>query len=492
MLYKLKSKTSIEFWVILVLFIMGLLVRLYRLGGPSLGDDEILTTLRINHSFLDTIRLLKGSSFPPLYYGILNLWVHAFGNGEWALRFPSAIFSSLTVIVIYKLGVELFGKGVGLISASLLVFSPFALHYAQFAKMYALFWFLAAGSFLFFFRFLRDQKKSSYRFYIIASILCCYTMYTGFLFLMAQTIIFLSMGERTSRKKWFTGQLIIISFCIPWVIYFLCSKREEWGLIRPSAAFDYFRFLLTAFQFIIGSTFEIWIRESWAKFSFKLYWGEVNYFIYAFMITFFLIDALAISYKSKKERGALPTNHYCLLIWMIIPLFIYFMFDHFFVHIELKARYIGFLQVPIILLVSSQIDNLHGLIKRILIVVIFIMAMSNTYLYIKDTLRYPQQDWRTAARELTQDLGENDIVLSFVPIPQFQYYYKRDTRSFFKISEKDCSSEFLVKKGILTQHVNSIFILFKEQLASEIRLNGFFLDYKIGHWGIGFLHFKRI
>ncbi len=493
MLCKLKSKTSIEFWVISALFIMGLLVRLYRLGVPSLGDDEILTAIKINHSLLDTIGLLGHSSFPPLHYVILNLWVHAFGNGEWALRFPSAIFSSLTIIVIYKLGKELFSKDVGLISAALLAFSPFAVHYAQFAKMYALFWFLAAGSFLFFFRFLKDQGKSSYKFYIITSILCCYTMYAGFLFLLTQSIIFLLFGERTRWKKWFAGQLIVLSFCIPWIIFFLSSKHDAWGLMRPSAAFNYFRFSLNAFLFIIGSSFEIWTRESWAQFSFKLCLWKINCFLYVFLIVFFLIDVLTISYKNKKMGIPLPKNYYCLLIWIITPIFFYFMFDYFVVRAFLvsRYRYIGFLQVPIILLVSSQINNLQGLFKKILVLVIVVIAMNSAYLYSRDNLSFPQQDWRTAAKKLTQNFGENDIVLSFVPIPQFKYYYKGDTRRFFMISSKDCSSEFLVRKGILTPNVHSIFILYKERLASEIQLNGFFLDYKVGNRGIGFLHFRR-
>ena len=158
MFYKLKSTVSIEFWVISIIFIMGLLVRLYRLGDPSLDENEIMTTVRINHSLLDTIYLLRHSEFPPLHYGILYLWVLAFGNSEWALRFPSAIFSSLTIIVIYKLGKELFTKDVGLISATLLAFSPFALNYAQNAKMYGLFWFLAGLSFLFSHRHRGDFK----------------------------------------------------------------------------------------------------------------------------------------------------------------------------------------------------------------------------------------------------------------------------------------------------------------------------------------------
>ncbi len=492
MLYKLKSKTSIEFWVILTLFIIGLLIRLYRLGIPSLSDDEVFTATWINHSFLDTIRLVRHWEFPPLYFGILNLWVRAFGNGEWALRFPSAIFSSLTVIVIYKLGKELISKDVGLISASLLIFSQFALLHAQNAKMYSLFWFLAAVSFLFFFRFLKEHRKSSYRFYIIVSILSCYTMYTGFLLLVTQSIIFLLMGERTRWRKWFTGQLIIISFCIPWMIYFLCSKHEIFPVLRPpGTAFDYFTFLLKSFQLIIGS-----VREDWGQFSVDLCLWAVNVFLYAFLITFLLIDVLIISYKNKKIGLSLPMNYYCLFLWIIVSIFIYFMFDCFF-SVDLQARYIGFLQIPIILLASSQINNFHGVIKRMLVLALVVIAMNNACFILGGNFKDIPQGWRTTAEELTQDLKKNDIVfLSFIDIDMFKYYYKGDTRRFFRLSwRKDLSSEleFLEKKGIFTEHVHSIFILYRnnEQLASEIKIGGFSLDYKFLNSGMGFLHFQR-
>ena len=381
MLYQLKSKLSIECWLISVLFIIGLLIRLFHLDGSWLGYDEIFTTIRINHSLFDTIRLLGHSEFPPLHYIILNLWTHVLGHDEWALRFPSAIFSSLTILVVYKLGKELFNKEVGLISVLLLTFSPFALNYAQYAKMYALFWFLAAGSFLFFFRFLKDQKSGSYRLYISASILCCYTMYTGFLLLLTQSVIFLFLGEKTRRQKWFTGQLIVLAFCAPWIIFFLCSRHHFFILDSSSAAFDYVAFFERSFLFMTGSCPDNLMGVTGS------YWGgELNCFLYVFLILFLLIKAF--SYNKRKIGFYFSVEQYCLLMWIIIPTLIYFVFDCFFVHVKLGVRYIGFLQVPLILLVSSQINHLYVLIRGILVSLIVVIALSNICLYFRDNAGY--------------------------------------------------------------------------------------------------------
>ncbi len=490
MFYKLKSKIPIEFWVILALFIAGLLVRLYNLGGPSLSDDEIYTATWINHSLSDTILFIRQWEFPPLYFVILNLWVSIFGNGEWALRFPSAAFSSLTILVIYKLGKELFSRYVGLISASLLVFSQFALIYAQNAKMYPLFWFLVAGSFLFLFRFLKDQGEGSFRFYIIASILYCYTMYTGFLLLLTQNIIFLLMRERTGWKKWFTGQLVIVSFCIPWVLFFYVSRHVHWDSLRsPNVAFDYLGFFFESFLSIIGSA-----RDSWEQFPVNLYLVAVNCILYIILIAFLLIDVSIKSHKNKKIGLLLPTNYFYIFMWVIIPTLIYVMFDCFFVRADLGVRHIGFLQIPIILLMSSQLNNLHGLIQRILVLVLIVISMNNTYLYFRTDFKDAPQGWRRTAEELTQDFGQNDIVLSFIDIPMFQYYYKGDAQRFFKVSAKNFSSEVdsLIKNKILTEHVCSIFVLFHGRRAPEINIYGFTIDYRVLNKRMGFIHFKRI
>jgi len=539
-------RLSSEFILILLFFTIGLFIRLYRLWGPSLWVDEIITAQWIDHSLLSTISILRQWEFPPFYYIILNLWAHVFGYSEWVLRFPSAIFSSLTIIVVYKLGKEIFSEGVGSIAAVLLVFSPFAINYAQDAKMYALFWFLEAASFLFFFRYLKDQKANAYRWYVITSVLSCYTMYTGFLLLAAQYVIVLLMKDKEGSRKWVKGQLVVVLSCAPWIIYFLCSRHASWDLRSSIAVFDYSKFFLRSFLSIIGGSLD--------------HWGKINCFLYGFLITFSLIDILIGSYKNKKTGLPLSTHYYGLLIWLTVPVFIYWFFDRFFFHAILFARYIGFLQIPLILLVGSQINHFNGFIKKVLLVIMVLIAMNNTYLYFKYDLKYADGDWRSTAQEFPQNIGENDIVLSFVEIPFFKYYYKGDTHRFFMLPVKVRSEYFgpvarssfrgldairgtildpnnkngvwedaspsqvrlkpdillkeddiqeiakgdsdqmlsiliqsyLVKSGIIGERVHSVFILYRSLLAPDIKLNGFHLDRRVSNRGMGYLHFKRV
>ncbi|MDE2008559.1 MAG: glycosyltransferase family 39 protein [Candidatus Omnitrophica bacterium] len=479
-----------DFWVMAALLTAGLALRFYHLGAPSLGDDELTTAVRINHSFWETVVLLKASSFPPLYYAFLHLWTRLFGTSEWALRFPSALFSGLTIIVIYKLGKELFNKNAGLIAAALLAFSPFAVHYAQYAKMYASFWLLEALSFLFFFRFLRNQGKAPHRWYIATSILCCYTMYSGFLFLAAQNIIFILTGAR--RRPWFTGQLIILGFCIPWVVLFLCSPKETWGLIRPTAAFDYLHFALSSFFFIIGSGLEIWTHENWAQYSFHLGLWEINCFLYVFLLVFFLVD----SPRRADDRA--------VFLWAAVALLAYFLFDYTCVHVYLEARYVGFLQVPLILMISSRLGAVSGPLRSVMLAAMLMIAIFNIYLYFTGIARFPQQDWRSTAKELMRAAGPNDLIVSYADPQDFSYYYRGDTRRVINIREGTNPAEFLAQNGLLKPRVHAVFLVYKNQmpdgiqppsgiqLPPRIQLKGFFQDYKVSNGGNGFYHFKRL
>ncbi len=486
-----------------LIFVLGICVRLYHLGTPGFCDDEIYTAIRISHPLLTTIALLGHTQFPPLHYIILHLWTGVFGNGEWALRFPSVVFSSLTIIVIYKLGRELMSEGVGLTAAFLLAFSPFAVNYAQNAKMYALFWLLTAASFLFFFRYLKDQKDSSYSAYIFTSILSCYTLFTGFLFLITQSMIFLLTGPRTGLKKWFTGQLIVVGFCLPWIIYFSSLPHELFYLRPYNVPFNYLAFFFKSLLGIIGN-------------SDHGFW-QPNCSFYIFLVTYLAVDVWENLQKKKINSGSFM--HYCgLFLWLSLPVIIYFLFDYLGPRVKLSYRYVGFLQVPLILWVSCSICNYRGLLKTILVLVIGLMAVNNTYIYFKDDLRsppvvwsdtavvmamngsykyfhdnltFPQEDWHTTAKEIGNEPWQKNLALSFVELTLFKYYDKTATARYSMIPEKDFSSEFLESKGVLRRSIRNIFILYKDRSAPDVHLNGFFLDHKVQRGQSGLVCYQR-
>src|SRR5262249_20178175 len=84
----------------LLLFALGLALRLYRLGAQSLWLDEGSTwsevTGRTGKGWLALLaELFSKDAAYPLYHVLLKAWVAVVGDSEWALRFPSALAGAL-------------------------------------------------------------------------------------------------------------------------------------------------------------------------------------------------------------------------------------------------------------------------------------------------------------------------------------------------------------------------------------------------------------
>ncbi len=118
---------------------IGLGLRVYHLGAASLWNDELFSRF-----YLDA-----GTDFmwhqgfhvettPPTYYTLLSAWTELFGRSAAALRWPSVIFSTLTIPLVFLLGREISGRTCGLLAALIFALAPMELYYAQEARAYAL------------------------------------------------------------------------------------------------------------------------------------------------------------------------------------------------------------------------------------------------------------------------------------------------------------------------------------------------------------------
>jgi 4-amino-4-deoxy-L-arabinose transferase-like glycosyltransferase len=80
---------------------------------------------------------------PPLHHVTLWVVVHLFGTGQMVVRAPSIIAGTLMIPVLWATGRELWGPRAGVAAAALGAVAPFAVWYAQEARMYAFFMFFA-------------------------------------------------------------------------------------------------------------------------------------------------------------------------------------------------------------------------------------------------------------------------------------------------------------------------------------------------------------
>ena len=130
-----------NYLALLAILLLAFALRVYRLDSQSLWYDEAVTAQVASQGIGELTRWTADDIQPPLYYYVAAGWLRLAGRGEWALRFPSAFFGTLTVPLMWAVALRLFGRGrsgrvAALAAALLTALSPLYVYYAQEARMY--------------------------------------------------------------------------------------------------------------------------------------------------------------------------------------------------------------------------------------------------------------------------------------------------------------------------------------------------------------------
>lgn len=125
---------------LLGLVLAGVVLRFWDLGQPYLSYDESFTALAAQLPLGRLIAATAGDVHPPASYLLMWLFTHlAGGVTPLTLRIPGAICGALALVQVPRIA-RLLGLGQAATLAALALFalSPFQIHYAQDARMYAL------------------------------------------------------------------------------------------------------------------------------------------------------------------------------------------------------------------------------------------------------------------------------------------------------------------------------------------------------------------
>ncbi|MCX7682192.1 MAG: glycosyltransferase family 39 protein [Anaerolineae bacterium] len=218
--------------VLLLIILLACVLRFYRLSAQSFWNDEG-NSARIAERPLQLI--WEGAAadiHPPGYYLLLHYWRALCGHSEFALRSFSALVGVLTVVFTFLLGRRLFDKRVGVMAAFIAALSPFAIYYAQEARMYALLGlFSALSTYL--------LVAGPVHLYPVACVAGLYTHYAfPFVLLVHNLWVGLWWLRRAEWQRWLMAwagmQVIIVLLYLPWLPIALRSVTG-W----PAAAQEY-------------------------------------------------------------------------------------------------------------------------------------------------------------------------------------------------------------------------------------------------------------
>src|ERR1700742_3968314 len=103
----LRQEVASRAWevaIVGVVTLVGLVLRLYRLGAPPLSSQEIYTWDFAHQSVAFIVgRLAHIETNPPLYFLMMKL-VMTIGETEFVLRLPSLIAGTVAIPLVYILG----------------------------------------------------------------------------------------------------------------------------------------------------------------------------------------------------------------------------------------------------------------------------------------------------------------------------------------------------------------------------------------------------
>jgi hypothetical protein len=105
----------------------------------GLSNDELSAWLRTKYdTFPDLINfgVKTGDMHPAFYQVLLWIWVHVFGDTEFALRFLSLLFYLLTMVLLYRIGSEFYSKMSAILLVAICVGLTFTILNTTFARPY--------------------------------------------------------------------------------------------------------------------------------------------------------------------------------------------------------------------------------------------------------------------------------------------------------------------------------------------------------------------
>lgn len=414
-------------YLLLLIFLLGLALRIYNLGAESIWYDEAISIAVAKLGLIDQISwsFLQNDNNPPLYYEFMHFWVWIFGDSEFATRLPSALFGSFSIIAIYMIGKLVFNKKAGLLAALILATSIFHIKYSQEARAYSLLAFLTLVSFYYYLKIISSDRRSYFWGYLISSILMIYSHYYGFLILAAQNIFFFGNYLKTrnlgllSLRKWLTYQIILGVLYLPGFVLFVkhtVAIQGGFWLAEPSLAGVAGTFIIYSGSTVLCLVLVICSLLSFL--SLKPVKGQ-----------------LAKGLNSNELPLSGSNRLYLLLLWLFIPILLPFILSQFSTPVLLYRYTIG-ASLAFYLLAAIGIC-ITG--KRAVMIIISLLILALSYVNLEEYYNtVDKYQWRETISYIEDNASSGDYVTVYpiFVIEPANYYKDRDDLHYYPLNDE--------------------------------------------------------
>jgi Dolichyl-phosphate-mannose-protein mannosyltransferase len=243
--------------VLLLTVGLGLFLRLYEISSYPFAGDEY-----------NSIAGAKdiGLNWNSVIYAILTRYWIRWGDNELWLRLPAAIFGTISVIILFKIGERLGGWRTGVVAGLLAATSPFNIYHSQEMRFYSLFILASAVFILTTINYVDGKKTNRKRGKVlVAALFLCVSHFLGILALCVQSVAAV-LANKPKWSRWVqvslvSGLALLIGLpLIPglqqklWQFYSAHAGVTEFSLpkITPISTVNFAKVALAFYTFLFG------------------------------------------------------------------------------------------------------------------------------------------------------------------------------------------------------------------------------------------------
>ena len=131
-LKSLISNSSTEIYVFpTLLLLINFAIKILYLNAGDIGGDEPFTIFYSQVDFETFANMMKNENNPPLFFLLIHYWIKLFGISAFSTRFLPLIFSTLTVLFIYKTGRKFFNTRLAVLASLIFTLSNFNIFFLK-------------------------------------------------------------------------------------------------------------------------------------------------------------------------------------------------------------------------------------------------------------------------------------------------------------------------------------------------------------------------
>lgn len=357
--------------LIILILVFGAGLRFHHLDQESLWTDEMFSIKHTESNLIDSV--IQDELTPPGYFILLNQWIKL-GNSEFTLRSLSVIFDILSILLIYLLG-SIYNKKIGIIASIIYATTMIPIVYAQEARGFAMFTFLALLSTYIFIKIL-NQKEDTYHFllYTLVNLLALYTNYLAIFILAAHSIYLLT--QRRDLKEHIASYLLTAIFFLPGI-----KILYQQTLLRQTA-----------------------LQGAFAIRNMPNFFG-MNILILILPVILLSIILLALYLLSKKIKIKQQHNKLLAIILILAAILLHFFIFDLTLRSFAWIRYSLFLLPFAIILITKTLSK-SKLLTSLLILILILNSIS-LYTYYQTPTK---PEWKNAVNYIEEN-SENPLIL---------------------------------------------------------------------------------